>query len=73
MKIFNYFQAIASLYLENKLGLSISVMFKHVICSSFPSVSSESSMITHLAVGAGLDFTEYWKNPELLVYRALMA
>lgn len=58
----HYFQAIASLYLENKLGLSISVIFQNVICSSFPSVSSKSSVTTYLAVGAGLEFTKYWKR-----------
>lgn len=58
----HYFQAIASLYLENKLGLSIGVMFENVIWSSFSSVSSKSSVITYLAVGAGLDFTKYWKR-----------
>lgn len=38
-------------------------MFKHVICSSFPSVSSKSNVITYLAVGAESDFTKYWKKP----------
>lgn len=56
------FQAIASLYLENTLGLPINVMFKNVICFFFPSVSSKSSVITYLAVAAGLDFTKYWKR-----------
>lgn len=37
-------------------------MFKHVIYSSFPSVSSKSNVITYLAVGAESDFTKYWKK-----------
>lgn len=37
-------------------------MLKNVICSSFPSVSSKSSVITYLALDAGLDFTKYWKR-----------
>lgn len=48
-----FFQAIANLQLENKLGLPISVNFQNVICSSHPPVSSKSSRITHLAVGLG--------------------
>lgn len=57
-----YFQTTASLYLENKLGLSINVIFQTVICSLFPPESSKSSVITYLAVGAGLDFTKYCKR-----------
>lgn len=56
------FQSIAILYLENKLGLSVSVVFQNVPCSSFPSVSSKSTVITYLVVGARLDFTKYWKR-----------